>query len=181
MILTDSQILTRIDDGRIVIQPFHRDQLGTNSYDVRIGYKLLTYTNHLLDPRKENPTTEIIIPEDGMYLQPQKLYLASTIEWTETNDCVPVIEGKSSLGRLGLFIHITAGFGDVGFKGNWTLELMAVQPIKIYPNMKIAQISYHLPLGTPIFRYDQKDDAKYSEQSGVTASKYYQNFENEGV
>ncbi len=79
---------------------------------------------------------------EGLILQPNVIYLASTVEYTETLRHVPVIQGKSSLGRLGLFVHVTAGFGDVGFKGHWTLELIAVQRIKIYPGMKIAQIVY---------------------------------------
>ena len=118
----------------------------------------------------------MIIPDEGMILQPGILYLASTVEYTETLRHVPIIQGKSSLGRLGLFVHITAGFGDVNFKGHWTLELAVIQPVKIYPGMKIAQICYHDISEMPYTDYASKADAKYSNQgSKPVASKNYLN------
>jgi dCTP deaminase len=83
------------------------------------------------------------IPEEGLVLTPNQLYLGRTIERTETHNLVPMIEGRSSIGRLGLFVHVTAGFGDVGFCGYWTLEMFAVQPVKIYPRVPICQIFFH--------------------------------------
>ncbi len=80
---------------------------------------------------------------EGLVLTPNQLYLGRTVERTETHNYVPMIEGRSSIGRLGLFVHVTAGFGDVGFCGYWTLEMFAVQPVKIYPGVPICQIFFH--------------------------------------
>lgn len=134
MILTDKTIKDEISEGNIVIEPFNPEYLGTNSYDLTLHNTLILYTESVLDVRKKNLSAPMIIPPEGLILQPNVIYLASTVEYTETLRHVPVIQGKSSLGRLGLFVHVTAGFGDVGFKGHWTLELIAVQRIKIYPN-----------------------------------------------
>jgi dCTP deaminase len=89
----------------------------------------------------------LTIPPGGMVLEPNRLYLGRTRERTETHNHVPMIEGRSSIGRLGLFVHVTAGFGDVGFCGYWTLEMFAVQPVKIYPGVSICQIFYHTLTG----------------------------------
>ncbi len=176
-ILSDSKILERIDEGSITIRPFERKQLGSNSYDVRLGDKLLLYKNELLDPKIDNPTEEIIIPEDGFLLKPGKLVLAVTREFTETLKDVVMVEGKSSLARLGLLVHITSGFGDVGFRGHITLELTCVQPIKIYAGMKIAQIYYQKVEGMVINPYNVKVDAKYNnDDSTPISSKMWKNF-----
>jgi dCTP deaminase len=97
----------------------------------------------VLDMRKSNRVERIRIPADGLVLTPNQLYLGRTVERTETHNLVPMIEGRSSIGRLGLFVHVTAGFGDVGFCGFWTLEMFAVQPVKIYPGVPICQIFFH--------------------------------------
>ena len=176
MILTDKTIIDEILANNIVIEPLIKANIGTNSVDLTLSNTLVLYTERVLDVRKKNPSTPIIIPEDGMILQPGILYLASTVEYTETMKHVPILMGKSSLGRLGLFVHVTAGFGDVGFKGHWTLELVCVQPLKIYPGMKIAQITYQDISEMPNVSYDKKDDAKYSNQGkDPVASKNYLN------
>jgi dCTP deaminase len=187
-ILTDDAILEEMEQGYIKISPFERMHLGTNSVDLTLDPKMLIYDLFdepapddypapTLDCRRKNQATkEIIIPEWGFVLEPNKVYVASTVERTETLRHVPKLEGKSSLGRLGLFIHVTAGYGDVGFVGTWTLELVAVQPIRIYPNMKICQISYHTIVGTPRVLYGDKGDSKYNNQDGATASRYHKNF-----
>ena len=176
MILTDKTILDEISEGNIVIEPFNPNNLGTNSYDLTLSNTLILYTESVLDAKKKNLSAPMIIPPDGLILQPNVIYLASTVEYTETLRHVPVIQGKSSLGRLGLFVHVTAGFGDVGFKGHWTLELIAVQRIRIYPGMKIAQIVYHEISEMPKISYDKKEDAKYSNQGkDPVASKNYLN------
>jgi len=97
----------------------------------------------VLDMRKPNRIRRLDIPSEGLVLQPEQLYLGRTKERTETHNLVPMIEGRSSVGRLGLFVHVTAGFGDVGFCGYWTLEMFAVQPVRIYPDVEICQIFYH--------------------------------------
>ena len=108
----------------------------------------MVYEEVVLDMRQVNRVRRLKIPESGLVLNPNQLYLGRTVERTETHDLVPMIEGRSSIGRLGLFVHVTAGFGDVGFKGFWTLEMFAVQPVKIYPGVQICQIFYHCLLYT---------------------------------
>lgn len=164
-ILSDSKILENIKTDDIVISPFERRQLGSNSYDVRLSENLLIYQDDVLDPRKEQGTEPVVIPEVGFLLKPGRLYLGVTSEYTETKKHVVLFEGKSSLARLGLFVHITAGFGDVGFKGHITLELFCVQPIKIYPNMRIGQIYYQTVEGMVINPYNKKEDAKYNNDT----------------
>jgi dCTP deaminase len=176
MILTDKTIIDEIALKNIVIDPLIEENIGTNSVDLTLSKTLLMYTDHILDVRKKNHYAPMIIPDEGLILQPGILYLASTVEYTETLRHVPIIQGKSSLGRLGLFVHITAGFGDVGFKGHWTLELTCVQPVKIYPGMKIAQICYHDISEMPYTDYASKADAKYNNQGkDPVASKNYLN------
>lgn len=176
MILTDKTIIDEIASGNIVISPLTEANIGTNSVDLTLSNTLVMYTDYVLDARKKNASVQIIISEEGLVLQPNILYLASTVEYTETFRHVPIIQGKSSLGRLGLFVHVTAGFGDVGFKGYWTLELVCVHPIRIYAGMKIAQICYHDISEMPYTDYANKVDAKYSNQgSEPVASKNYLN------
>ena len=176
MILTDHTITAEMNNGNIVIEPFNPANLGTNSYDLTLSNTLILYTERVLDVRRKNPSAPIIIPEEGIVLQPNIVYLASTIEYTQTLRHVPILMGKSSLGRLGLFVHVTAGFGDVGFAGHWTLELVCVQPVRIYAGMKIAQIVYNDITEMPKVSYDKKEDAKYSNQGkDPVASKNYLN------
>ncbi len=173
MILTKSGIEQAMVDGDIKIEPFNPANLNPNSYDVTINNKIVVYTDPILDCRKKNPSMETVMPETGYILQPGRVYIAHTNEYTETNNLVPVLFGKSSLGRLGLSIHITAGLGDVGFKGQWVLELVATQPVKIYPNMKIAQLVYNEVSGEANTKYS----GKYLDQKGNHTSDYHKNFQ----
>ncbi len=142
MILTGNQIQAEL--GRnIVIEPFNPEQLNPNSYNMRLHDELLVYEEVILDMRKPSRFRRVSIPPEGLVLNPQQLYLGRTVERTETHNLVPMLEGRSSIGRLGLFVHITAGFGDIGFRGYWTLEMFAVQPIRIYAGIPICQIFYH--------------------------------------
>ena len=122
-----------------VIDPFDATKLNPNSYNLCLHDELLVYEEIVLDVRRPNRYRRYIIPPDGLVLQPHQLYLGRTVERTETHNLVPMLEGRSSIGRLGLFVHVTAGFGDVGFCGYWTLELFAVHPIRIYPGLPICQ------------------------------------------
>jgi len=131
----------------------------------------------MLDSRQKNETQSFVIPETGYWLMPNTLYLASTNERTYTKDCVGIIEGKSSIARLGMNIHQTAGYGDVGFNGTWTLEITVAYPTKVYPNMKIAQISFNSTDGSCTVPYGVKKGAKYQDQNTVTASKNHENFQ----
>ena len=132
MILSDKKILEAIDQKLIVIDPFKIECLGTNSYDVHLGKFLSTYKDRTLDAKKHNQVEEFEIGPEGFLMEPGTLYLGITEEYTETHNAVPFLEGKSSIGRLGIDIHATAGKGDVGFCNYWTLELSCVQPVRIY-------------------------------------------------
>src|SRR5580698_755267 len=142
MILSGKEIKKRLYND-IIIEPFNEKQLGPNSYNLRLYHELMMYDEPVLDMKKNHKICYITIPEEGIVLQPGKLYLGRTVEYTKTESLVPMIEGRSSIGRLGLFFHITAGFGDVGFRVFWTLEMYCVQPIRIYPNVELCQIFYH--------------------------------------
>ena len=142
MILSGDEI-RRQRGTNILIEPFDESRLNPNSYNLSLHDELLTYEEVVLDMRKPNRTRRVVIPPEGLVLSPNQLYLGRTVEMTETHNLVPMIEGRSSIGRLGLFVHVTAGFGDVGFRGYWTLEMFAVQPVKIYPGVSICQIFYH--------------------------------------
>lgn len=172
MILSGKEIEKRL--GRdIFIEPFSEKQLNPNSYNLRLHNELLVYTTPLLDMRRPNPTDRLVIPEEGLLLEPGRLYLGRTVEYTRTYNLVPMLEGRSSVGRLGLFIHVTAGFGDVGFEGYWTLEMFCIQPIKIYPGVEICQIYYHTIEGD----YEPYRSRKYQKNAGIQPSLLYTEFE----
>ena len=164
MILSDARIFEEIEKGTIKINPYSRDCLGSNSYDVHLGKMLGTYREHILDAKKHNEIELFEIPEDGFVLYPHIFYLGVTQEYTETHAHVPFLEGKSSTGRLGIDIHATAGKGDIGFCGNWTLEISVKQPVKVYKGMPIGQLIYFPVEGDTIVTYDQKKNPKYSNQ-----------------
>lgn len=172
MILSGREIKNK-QGKEIVIEPFNEKQLNPNSYNLRLHNELLVYEEEILDMKKENKAKKIIIPEDGLLLEPRKLYLGRTVEYTETENYVPMLEGRSSVGRLGLFIHVTAGFGDVGFRGYWTLEIFCVQPIIIYPGVELCQIYYHSVEGD----CDKYTSGKYQNNTGVQPSLLFKDFE----
>ncbi len=161
MILSDKRILEAIQNGEIVIDPFRRHCLGTNSYDVHLGKYLAVYIDRELDARRHNQIKEIEIGSKGILLLPGQLYLGVTEEYTETHNSVPFLEGKSSVGRLGIDIHATAGKGDVGFCNTWTLEISCVQPVRVYAGMPIGQLIYFSVDGEIENYYNKKQDAKY--------------------
>lgn len=161
MILTDKQILEAIEEKSIIISPYRRECLGSNSYDVHLGATLAIYKAAVLDAREHNEIEHFIIPEDGYVLHPELLYLGVTEEYTETHKHVPFLEGKSSVGRLGIDIHATAGKGDVGFCNTWTLEISIKQPVRIYAGMPIGQLIY-FEVGDCLVPYNKKANAKYN-------------------
>lgn len=171
MILSGKEIAKQ-QGGNIIIEPFNPNQLNPNSYNLRLHKDILVYENHQLDMKKENKAIKTEIPEDGLLLETNKLYLGRTLEFTETKGYVPMLEGRSSVGRLGLFIHVTAGFGDVGFSGFWTLEMFCVQPIRIYAGVEIAQIYYHKIDGD----YDLYKSGKYQNNQGIQPSLLFKDF-----
>jgi dCTP deaminase len=142
MILSGQAIRERLGTD-ILIDPFDESQLNPNSYNLALHAELIVYEEVVLDMAKANRVRRIPIPPEGLVLSPNQLYLGRTVERTTTHQLVPQIEGRSSVGRLGLFVDVTAGFGDVGFSGYWTLEIFAVQPVRIYAGVPICQIFYH--------------------------------------
>lgn len=171
MILTGQEIKRRYNDGSIYIDDFDDKRLNPNSYNLRLNDQLLVY-NELLDMKKKPSFETIKIPEEGLLLMPGRLYLGRTLERTETHGLVPMLEGRSSIGRLGISIHVTAGFGDIGFNGYWTLEIYCIEPVVIYPGVDICQIYYHTVLGA-IEEYKSK---KYQNNVGIQPSLLYKDF-----
>ena len=177
MLLSDREILKCLRKKKIVIKPFHRERLGSNSYDVCLSPNFAVYREKSLDAKKENKIRKFKISEKGFVLRPGELYLATTQEYTETHDLVPFLEGKSSTGRLGIDIHATAGKGDVGFCGYWTMEISVTKPVKIYPGMPIGQLIYYKVKGKTLVPYGKKKSAKYlNKDSSPQESRMYKNF-----
>ena len=171
MILSGKEIINR-QGNDIIIDPFNEKQVNPNSYNLKLHNELVVYDSDVLDMKKDNTGTKMIIPEEGLLLESNKLYLGRTVEYTETHNLIPMLEGRSSVGRLGLFVHVTAGFGDVGFKGYWTLEIFCVQPIKIYPNIEICQIFYHSIDGD----YTSYEGGKYQANQDIQTSMLHKDF-----
>lgn len=173
-ILTGNEIKKQYELGHIFISDFDDKRLGPNSYDITLHNELLRYnTDSLyLDAKKDNKTEKIIIPEEGYILKPGVLYLGRTVERTKTNGFAPMIEGRSSMGRLGIAIHATAGFGDNGFEGYWTLEIFVIEPVKIYPGMRIGQLYYHTLEGDQNIKYH----GKYFDNDGIQGSRSFKDF-----
>jgi dCTP deaminase len=166
MILSGKEILKEIENGKLVIDPFDKKRINPNSYNLRLHDELLVYTDSVLDMKKRHVTELLKIPKEGLLLESGRLYLGRTLEYTKTDGYIPMLEGRSSIGRLGLYIHVTAGFGDVGFAGYWTLEIQCIHPIRIYPNVEICQIYYHAIQGD----YDEYRNGKYQNNSGIQPS-----------
>jgi dCTP deaminase len=180
-VLVDETILAAMDRGAIVIRPFDRCCLGTNSYDVHLAPTLRVYKDGKvnvpifgggseaidllgpLDVRVPRETVDVPIPEEGIVLEPGELYLASTTEYTESNEHVPMLNGRSSLGRYGLSIHVTAGTGDVGFRGHWTMELFVIKPLRVYAGIAVGQLLWLETSGAPLRLYGGKASAKYND------------------
>ena len=177
MILSDTKILEEIKRKNIVIDPFKRENLGTNSYDVHLGRWLAVYESKILDAKQHNKIKTFEIPDEGCILQPATLYLGVTEEYTETRNFVPFLEGKSSIGRLGIDIHATAGKGDAGFCNTWTLEISVKMPVKVYRGMPIGQLIYFEMDGPVEIPYDKKQNAKYNQRTEFPVeSMMYKNF-----
>lgn len=177
MILTDSEILKSIETGEIKIAPFRRNCLGSNSYDVHLGKTLARYKDQTLDSRVHNLIETFEIPPEGYVLHPNTFYLGVTEEYTETHKHVPFLEGKSSVGRLGIDIHATAGKGDIGFCNFWTLEISVKQSVRVYSGMPIGQLIYFVVQGETITPYNKKSSAKYTEKNPMPMeSMMFKNF-----
>lgn len=171
MILSDKEIQKQLGET-IFIEPFHEKQLNPNSYNLKLHNELLVYKDHTLDMKKNNETEKLIIPEEGLLLEPNKLYLGRSVEFTKTDKYVPMIKGRSSIGRLGMSIHITAGLGNVGSAIFWTLEIYVIQPLIIYPNVEVCQIYFQTIEGEhTIYKSN-----KYQNNEGIQPSLLYKDF-----
>jgi dCTP deaminase len=168
MILSGVEIQRRQND-QIIIEPFDPDRLNPNSYNLRLHDELLVYEEVVLDVASPNRYRRLEIPPEGFTLQPNMLYLGRTVEHTETRGLVPVIQGRSSFGRLGLFINPGGSVGDAGYCGTWTLEMYCVQPVRIYPGMEICQISYMQLVG----ECAEYCSNKYQNSSDICPSMIY--------
>lgn len=187
MILTGKEIEKEVAAGRIEIDPFDPTKLNPNSYNVTLANELYTYAvddyegfidaaeKHRLEEFAGDRTLDDDGVANGWFLEPGRLYLGRTVERTHTDYYAPMLEGRSSVGRLGVFIHITAGFGDVGFDGFWTLEISCVEPVIIYAGMEIGQIFFHEVRGERTL-YGADGRAKYQNNVGVQASESYRDF-----
>lgn len=171
MILTGSAIDRYVKSGEIVIEPYNSENLNPNSYNFHLGDYVLMYKNEVLDPKKKQETERIEISDEGLILYPNKLYLGYIKEKMGSEKYVPIINGRSSTGRLGLFVHITANLIDIGSINNWTLQMHAVQPVKIYKDMSIGQVTFWKPYGE-INLYD----GKYKGSTGPMESQVWRDF-----
>lgn len=179
--LTGSEIIKQVNNGNIVIEPFNIKNIGPNSCDLTLGNTLKVYRQipspysggiSPLNPKIKNKTKEYSINESGFVLYPGKLYLGHTIERTGSEFYIPCIEGRSSVARLGITTHVAAGFGDLGFIGSWTLELHVIEPVVVYPDMRICQIHFFKPDGDISIKYK----GKYNNCDGVVESRMYKDF-----
>lgn len=171
MILSGKEIERRIGTD-IFIDPFDPAKLNPNSYNLKLSNELVVYDSYILDMKADNRWHKIKIPNAGYMLKPGKLYLGRTEELTKTENLVPMLEGRSSIGRLGITVHVTAGFGDVGFEGFWTLEIHCVQPVVIYPGIDICQIYYHTIEGD----FEPYNSGKYQRNKGIQTSQIWKEF-----
>jgi dCTP deaminase len=191
MILTGNKIIQAHEAGEITLDPFTLEHVNPNSYDLRLGSTLGFYdlaprdgirravtgpdgvTHDLpveLDMRKDNPLSQVEIPEEGFVLLPGKFYLGHTMERAGSSEYVTLLDGRSSIARLGMFTHFTAGFGDLGFDGQWTLEIMVAQPLRVYAGTRVCQVSFHEVSG----QIGELYDGKYKESMGVVASRSHE-------
>lgn len=167
MILTATKILEKITDGSLKIEPFSLENLNPNSYNLTIADELVTYNDAILDTKAQLNTLKTKIPNEGYVLHPGRLYLAKTLERTETNGVVPVLYGRSSAARLGMSVTLGAGLGDTGYAGVWTLAITVTQPVKIYKNMKLAQVVFYEVSGDVV-----PYDGKYQNSTDISPSQY---------
>lgn len=171
MILTGTAIKNAVESKEIIIEPFDESKLNPNSYNFSLGDYVYVYENKVLDPRVPQDVKKIIIPDEGLVLMPDTLYLGYTMEKMGSAHYVPIINGRSSTGRLGLFVHITANLIDIGSVNNWTLQMHATQPIRIYRGMVIGQVTFWRTYGDIVLY-----DGKYKGSTGPMASQIWRDF-----
>lgn len=174
--VTGAELDRLVSTGDIVIEPYNKDNLNPNSYNLTIGNTIIIVDDScVIDLRRQNGKTNIVheITEDGFLLVPNTLYLIATQERINTSKYIPIITGRSSIGRLGITVHQEAGFGDIGFSGNWTLQVKVTYPTIIYPNITMCQVYFLTPHGSTEMQYD----GKYQNSKGAIPSKYDKDFD----
>lgn len=169
-ILTGNEIKKRLGVD-IHIDDFLEENVNPNSYNLTLHGEIAVYDELVLDPKKENLMVKFEIPEEGYILKPGTLYLARVKEYTKTYNLVPIILGRSSIGRVGLMVHQVTGFGDNGFEGYFTLQLTVTHPLRIYPGMKICQIIYHTIEGEGTLY-----NGRYQNSTDIDACKLYKDY-----
>lgn len=185
MILTDKKILKKLQDQELIIKPLPtQEQIQPCSIDIRLGDEFWSpiKMEGTLNPKAENPKYEII-NADAIILPPNEFILGTSKEWIEMPaDLSARVEGRSSIGRLGIAVHVTAGFIDAGFKGNITLEIKNLSPnsIMLHKDMRVAQLVFEELSGTPNRVYGEAGN-KYQNQDGVIGSLIYYDDDNNKV
>ncbi|MEV0830196.1 dCTP deaminase [Nonomuraea rubra] len=169
--MTGAEIVRQHRDGRITIDPFTPDQVNPNSYNFRLGSTIKTYTDPVLDVAEPNAVTEIQLASTGLVLEPDRIYLGHTLEVMGSDHYVPIIRARSGIARLGLFVHVTADLIDIGSHNQWTLQLHAVQPVRIYPGLLIGQVTFWAVRGD-ITLYS----GKYQGARGPRESEIHRDF-----
>lgn len=183
--LTGQKILDAVKTGQIYISPFNPQNINPNSYNLTLGDKIMevvTNKDGIINPREKHEVIELTPVSHDEYvldklsendraflLKPGKLYLASTVEETGTDLYVPMLSGRSSMARCGVQVHMTAGFGDIGFRGTWTLEIAVVYPTILIAGMQIAQVYFEEPYGDAHIKYN----GKYQGQKNPQISRFY--------
>jgi dCTP deaminase len=176
MILTGREIKKKVFSKEIIIEPFDENALNPNSFNFRLGDYVKVYKNSILDPKVKQEVEIIHIGDDGLILYPDKLYLGYTMEKMGSNYYVPIMSGRSSTGRLGLFVHITADLIDIGSINHWTLQMHATQPVKVYKGMPIGQVTFWKPQGEIILY-----EGKYQGSQGPMESQIWKDFQDKDL
>lgn len=176
MILSGSKIKEMVQNNKIIIDPFNLDQINPNSYNFRLGNTFRVYDDKVIDPKKDNTTRIIKIPPSGYVMEPSVLYLGHTQEVMGSDHFVPIIRGRSSIGRLGIFVHITADLIDIGSINQWTLQMHCVQPVRIYPGILIGQVTFWKVEGEIVLY-----NGKYQGSRGPTASQIHLDFKSDDL
>jgi dCTP deaminase len=171
MILTGTEIANRVANGDIVIDPFLQANINPNSYNFRLAPEMKIYAEKVVDPARVNRVETVQIGHDGYVLKPRTLYLASTIEKLGSERFVPTYAARSSIARLGMFINLSAPLGDIGFIGNWTIQLYCLHPVRVYAGMNIGQMMFWVVMGR-IKLYD----GKYQGSTGAQESRIHIDF-----
>ena len=171
MILSGLKIKEEVLNKNIDIEPYCDELLNPNSYNYRLADVIYEIKDDIIDPAKKTNIKKIKIPKEGYILKPNKLYLGSTYEKIGSSKYVTQLIGRSSVGRLGLFLQVTAPLGHVGCNHCWTLELRVVQPLKVYPKMRIGQVSFWVIDGDTTLNYN---DGKYNKYLIPEVSKFYE-------